>query len=157
MTDTARAARCTEPERRQFDFWIGDWDVLDPEGRTVGHNRITSLFDGCAIREEWEGASGHRGTSLNAWSPETGSWSQTWVDSSGLVLRIEGGLRPEGMVMEGSAVLPGSETSVPTRQRITWSPMDGDADRIRQHWEVSEDGSSWETVFDGHYRRRPAG
>jgi hypothetical protein len=26
---------------RQFDFWVGDWDVLDPAGNVVGTNKIT--------------------------------------------------------------------------------------------------------------------
>lgn len=27
--ESAPAASCTSPEYRQFDFWIGDWDVFD--------------------------------------------------------------------------------------------------------------------------------
>jgi hypothetical protein len=32
--------------------------------------------------------------------------------------------------------------------------IDGDPDRVRQHWEISRDGSTWETLFDGRYARR---
>jgi hypothetical protein len=143
---------CDEPERRQFDFWQGTWDVSDAEGTLAGRNRITTLVGGCALREEWEGASGFRGTSLNAWSPATGHWHQTWVDASGLLLRLEGELRDGSMVMEGDAPLPGKELRE-VRHRITWTPDARDPDQLRQHWEVSADGSAWETVFDGRYQR----
>ena len=33
---------------RDFDFWIGEWDVFGPQGRQVGTNSITRLFDGSA-------------------------------------------------------------------------------------------------------------
>lgn len=153
MTDDAAGQRpCGEPERRTFDFWLGEWEVHDPDGRLVGRNTITSLFDGCALREEWRGESGHRGTSLNAWSPRTRTWLQTWVDSSGLVLELSGGPAGGAMVLEGEAALPGPDEPV-RRHRITWSRIDGDPDRVRQHWEASTPEGGWETVFDGRYRR----
>jgi hypothetical protein len=38
------------------------------------------------------------------------------------------------------------------RQRITWTPEDGG---VRQHRESSaDDGTTWTTAFDGHYRPR---
>jgi hypothetical protein len=155
MTDadaTDRPAACLEPERRQFDFWVGEWEVHDPSGTLVGRNSISPLFDGCALRETWRGESGHRGTSLNAWSPQRQAWRQTWVDASGLVLELEGGLHDGAMVLEGEAALPG-EWDRPLRHRIIWSTIDGDPDRLRQHWEASAAGEAWVTVFDGRYRR----
>jgi hypothetical protein len=152
MTDSGSRSHCTEPERRHFDFWLGEWEVCDPDGKLVGHNSITPLFDGCALREEWRGESGHRGTSLNSWAPHDGSWHQTWVDSSGLVLQIAGGLQDGAMVMEGEASLPGQGPQL-LRQRISWSLIDGDPDRLRQHWEVATSDGGWETAFDGRYRR----
>jgi hypothetical protein len=153
MTDAAAGPGfCGAPERRQFDFWLGRWEVRDPAGTLAGHNSISSLFDGCALREEWRGESGHRGTSLNAWPPERGTWHQTWVDSSGLILLLEGGMRDGAMVMEGDAPLPGEPGRV-VRHRITWSRLDGDPDRLRQHWEAADREGTWETLFDGRYSR----
>jgi hypothetical protein len=142
---------CDEPERRQFDFWVGEWDVHDPEGNLAGRNRITSLFDGCALREEWEGVSGFRGTSLNSWSPQSGRWHQTWMDSSGLVLQLDGGQQDGVMILEGEAPLPG-QGERPFRHRISWSLLQGEPGRLRQHWEVIGADGSWQTVFDGRYR-----
>jgi hypothetical protein len=143
---------CDEPQRREFDFWLGEWDVHDPDGNLAGRNRIVALFDGCGLREAWEGASGFRGTSLNAWSPQTGRWHQTWMDSSGLLLRLDGGLQDGVMVLEGEAPLPGQGARV-LHHRISWSRPEGDPDRLRQHWEVSSPVGTWQTVFDGRYRR----
>ena len=152
MTDaTQRPAACSEPERRQFDFWLGEWEVRDAKGNLAGRNTISELFDGCALREEWRGASGHRGTSLNAWSPLRGGWHQTWVDASGLLLELEGGLRGGAMVLEGLAALPGEE--VARRHRISWSVLADDPRVLRQHWEASTADRGWETIFDGRYRR----
>ena len=57
---------CETPEHRQFDFWIGHWDVYakaDP-AKLVAHSLIESRHSGCAIRENWMplSASGDGGT-----------------------------------------------------------------------------------------------
>jgi len=144
---------CASPEHRQFDFWLGDWVVHHPDGRLAGRNRIVSLFGGCVLHESWEGTSGHRGTSFNIYDAARGVWHQTWVDSSGALLVLEGGLRAGAMVLEGSAASP-VEPTLTVRHRITWTVIDGDPDRVRQHWETSGDGVTWETAFDGRYVRR---
>ena len=43
---------CTAPEHRQFDFWVGYWDVY-PTGKEklVAHSLIEKLYAGCTIRE----------------------------------------------------------------------------------------------------------
>jgi hypothetical protein len=33
-------------EARQFDFWIGRWDVFGPAGRQVGDNHIEAVCGG---------------------------------------------------------------------------------------------------------------
>jgi hypothetical protein len=146
-------APCASPEHRQFDFWLGDWDVHEPDGRPAGRNRVVSLFDGCVLHETWEGTSGHCGTSFNIYDAARGVWHQTWVDSRGALLLLDGGLRAGAMVLEGSATSP-TEPTLTVRHRISWRLIGGDPDRVRQHWEISGDGRTWETVFDGRYVRR---
>ena len=82
----------------------------------------------------------------------TGRWHQTWVDSGGSLLLLDGGPLDGGMVLEGVAPADDDPRRL-DRQRITWTPMpDGS---VRQHWEVSaDDGGAWRTAFDGRYRRR---
>jgi hypothetical protein len=136
-----------------FDFWIGTWDVFGPEGRQVGRSSITALFGTGALAEHWRGAGDVEGRSLNAWDEMRGAWHQTWVDSAGGVLLLDGGLKDGAMVMEGLANGE-AEGAEPERQRITWTPHDGE---VRQHWQVSSDGgTTWRTAFDGRYVRRQA-
>ena len=46
---------CEDAEFRHFDFWQGHWRVESAAGDTLGHNTITRVADGCALREEWVG------------------------------------------------------------------------------------------------------
>jgi len=35
---------CAAPEHRQFDFWVGRWDVFDPKsGKRVGESLIEKV------------------------------------------------------------------------------------------------------------------
>src|SRR5687767_3123972 len=58
---------CQDDARhRQFDFWLGDWNVTGANG-TGGHvNQIRSGLDGCLVSESWTPAGGIRGRSINA-------------------------------------------------------------------------------------------
>jgi hypothetical protein len=141
----------TASAAHDFDFWIGEWDVFGPEGRQVGTSSITALFGTGALAEHWHGAGEVEGRSLNALDELRGGWHQTWVDSSGGVLLLDGGLTAGAMVMDGLAPAEAGSAE-PERQRITWTPLDGE---VRQHWEVSSDrGATWRTAFDGRYVRR---
>lgn len=142
--------RCSAPEHRQFDFWVGDWDVTNAAGKPAGHNRIEPILRGCALRETWTGAGGSHGTSYNAWDRQRRRWHQTWMDDGGLVLRLEGGFSDGKMVLSGET-LDSSGTVV--QNRITWQETAPGA--VRQLWEVSSDsGKTWGVIFDGQYRKR---
>jgi len=141
------AAPCSTSEYRQFDFWLGEWEVTNRSGEIVGKNTITPEIGGCAVHERWEGAQGGTGESMNAYDRLTNTWHQTWVGDRGLVLRLEGVLRDGSMVLEGATARPDGASL----QRITWTPAaDGS---VRQLWETSEDdGKTWTVSFDGTYR-----
>ncbi|MEQ1516386.1 MAG: hypothetical protein ABL931_07860, partial [Usitatibacteraceae bacterium] len=49
----ARAKPCLSIENRQFDFWIGDWDVTTPDGKLAGTNLIKPILAGCVLHENW--------------------------------------------------------------------------------------------------------
>jgi hypothetical protein len=141
---------CSAPEHRQFDFWIGDWDVTNPAGKPAGHNRIEPILGGCALRETWTGAGGSRGTSYNAWDRQRRRWHQTWVDDGGLVLGLDGGFADGRMVLEGETR---DSSGSAVRNRITWQETGPGA--VQQLWEMSSDGGkTWRVVFDGRYRKR---
>jgi hypothetical protein len=64
---STRPASCVAPEYRQFDFWIGDWDAFDFDNPTtkVARTRVDLILDGCVLREDYQGADGHKGQSFN--------------------------------------------------------------------------------------------
>jgi hypothetical protein len=147
---TPAAKPCATPEHRQFDFWLGDWDVTNPAGKAAGRNRITLILGGCALREEWTGASGTSGTSLNMFDADARRWRQTWMDDSGSVLLLTGEFRDGKMVLEGDSPAGPGKT---VRQRITWTPLSGG--RVRQLWDSSTDGGkTWKVEFDGMYAKK---
>jgi hypothetical protein len=147
-------APCTAPEYRQFDFWIGNWDVRDPSGQVVGTNRITREYDGCVLQEHWEarGPVKQTGSSFNTYSVPGKHWHQTWVDSTGGLLLLDGGLQDGSMLL--TAEMPARVGTGMVRHRIRFTPRpDG---TVRQFWEVSRDGgSTWTANLDRIYVRRP--
>jgi hypothetical protein len=142
------APSCEGEEHRAFDFWIGTWEVADPDGEFVGTNTIRPLHGGCALHEQYSAKGPYEGSSLNAYDRRTGTWVQTWVDVTGLVLRLEGGLRDGRMVLEGPGV---SRDGDPLTHRISWEALpDG---RVRQTWvAIMADGAE-KTLFTGLYRK----
>jgi hypothetical protein len=153
-TPTAPPAPCSAPEYRQFDFWLGDWDVIDPQGQRAGTNTITREFDGCVLQEHWvaAGPTAQRGSSFNTWLAGPRKWHQTWVDSTGGFLLLEGELEDGTMTLQGE--MPGREGGR-VRHRISWSRPYPGKDDVRQLWEASRDeGKTWSVVFDGRYVRK---
>lgn len=143
------AGACEASEHRQFDFWLGDWEVRTPDGRLAGVNSISSEHGGCVLHERYSTSRGYGGESLNAYDASRKVWHQTWVDTSGLLLLLEGGLRGKSMVLEGQTT--GADGQV-TRHRISWTP-NGDG-TVRQHWESTDVTGQWTTAFDGSYTRK---
>jgi hypothetical protein len=137
---------CTAPEYRQFDFWLGEWNVEAPASPgVVSRSRITSINDGCTVLEQYTSPSGYEGSSVNFYDAARKVWHQTWIDNQGAPLYLEGGLDGKSMVL--------GTTSNPMQvNRIIWTPLDDG--RVRQHWESTTDGGkNWSTVFDGYYSR----
>lgn len=145
---------CAAAEYRQFDFWLGEWDVFSPAGQKLGRNAITSTNDGCVVFEDWRDARGGTGNSFNFYEPATKRWHQFWVSSSGnavpLAAAADGTPMPmSGGIINGAMVLQSPAGRNPLN-RWTWSKLDGG--KVRQHAEQSADGgATWTTVFDGYY------
>ena len=97
-------ARCTDPAYRQFDFWIGDWDVVEIEHPTtiVARARVELILNDCVVHEVYEAMDGHRGESFSIYDFARRTWHQTWVNDSGYLLTIEGGLRDQAMMLGGT-------------------------------------------------------
>lgn len=138
LLDKARraASPCAfVPEARQFDFWIGTWDVRTATGDLAGTNEIKPGAAQCALVENWKSTSGGSGQSLNFYEGIANKWRQIWVDGSGVVTRFEGTFRDGSMRFEGERFEASGEL---TRVKMTFTPLpDG---RIRQRGEASSDG-----------------
>ena len=67
-------------EHHQFDFWVGEWDVVAPGGQEAGKSHIERAVDQCAIVENWWGVAGSNGKSLNLYNSATKKWQQFWVE-----------------------------------------------------------------------------
>ena len=138
---------CSDIPSRQFDFWIGHWRVTE-HGKLAGDNRVERILDGCALLENWTGAQGGAGKSLNFFDRDDGLWHQTWIDRSGGALFLSGKFENGAMRMEGERAASGKEPAI--RHRITWTPLPGG--KVRQLWESTPAGKNlWSTQFDGLY------
>ncbi len=140
---------CAAVEFRQFDFWVGDWNVT-MNAKAAGVNRVEKLLDGCLIMENWTGAKGGIGKSFNYDDAVTRGWHQVWVDGAGGSLNLSGEWRAGALRYEGQTRLPDGRQQL---ERLTFTPMpDG---TVRQFWEQSVDvGKTWSVAFDGVNARK---
>ena len=146
----ARPRPCAAPSFHQFDFWIGDWEVLSRDGKVIGHNRVESIEGGCGIQENWTGAAGGTGRSLNSFMADDQKWHQFWIGSGGGILHLSGTVSNGVLTYRRPSMSPAGAV-VENRLSFTKN-ADGS---VRQFWETSADGGqTWQVSFDGKYVRR---
>lgn len=136
------------PEYRQFDFWIGEWDVKTPQGQPAGTSSIQLILGQCIIFENWTSGSGSSGKSFNIYDVNDKKWHQTWVSDKGVFTHYIGGLEDGKMVVVADGTVAGKRSL----QKMTFSKLpNGD---VRQFGESSTDGKKWTTSFDLIYTRK---
>jgi len=137
---------CTTAEYRQFDFWVGDWDV-QVQGQPAGHNLVTLEQDGCLLVEHWKASTGGQtGTSFNYYDVRDKKWHQLYLDNSG-----NAGAFPamEGNLI-GSKMILVTDPSVSPVSRWTWYVVA--PGKVRQMAEQSTDGQrTWNVIWDSIY------
>ncbi len=150
---TPKPAACSTPEHRQFDFWIGDWDVA-MGGKQAGESHVDKILGGCVIFENWTGAGGGQGKSFNLYDATKKRWQQTWVDASGGLIEFYGELQGGNMAYMTESPTRGPDGQVrKTLGRMTFFPQGAS---VRQLWEQSfDEGKTWSVAFDGLYTRKP--
>jgi hypothetical protein len=140
-------AACADLAYRQFDFWQGEWNVATADGKLVGRDRIEKDYGGCVLQEHWTSVDGGTGGSVTIYDNSRKLWHQTWVDSTGTLVVLEGGLKDGAMVMTGEMTQDGKRV----QDRMSWTPQ---GSKIRQLWETSSDGGkTWKTIFDVYYSK----
>ena len=142
--------RDKNPEYRQFDFWVGEWDVYGQGGAKAGTSKIDLILGDCVVLENWTGGGGGEGKSFNKYSPEFKRWEQYWVDAQGSTTFFHGNLDGKNMVYY--AETPQPDGSI-LKRRLTFFNLG--ADKVRQFSQQSkDDGKSWQTEYDLIYIRK---
>lgn len=143
------AQSCDGKSYRQFDFWLGHWNVYSKDGKKVGENRISVALNGCVLKEHYTTDKGYEGESLNVFNRQNNKWHQTWVDNAGALLQLDGNWNGKTMTLQGEGK---SKEGKATLHRIKWVPKkNGD---VHQIWDTSSDkGLHWKTAFYGVYQK----
>ncbi len=137
-----------EPKSRQFDFWIGEWEVSS-KGQKVATSSIQLILGSCVIFENYTNG-GYTGKSFNYFDATTGKWHQTWVDAVGGSIEFTGEFKDGAMVLVGESH---QLNSPKTLQRMTFTQID--RDKVRQFGETSSDeGKTWSVSYDLLYERK---
>jgi len=139
---------CAAPAYRQFDFWLGDWDVFDSHSQAkVARVHVTRTLDDCVLLEEYRGSDGHEGQSFSIYDAPRGLWHQTLVTNRGQLLVIEGNLRAGAMELSGSERLSDGTVRL---VRGTWQQS---REGVREVAVRSTDGGkTWAEWFDLVFR-----
>lgn len=137
--------------------FAGDWhgaetmhpSPWDPEGgEAVGHSHARVALNGFAVvvdyEQERDGRVTYRGHGVYAYDKDTGDYLLHWFDSIGGTLESFRGS------FEGD-VLTVSHPGPPMHARLTYDLSEPGLMRTRM--EMSPDGETWGTLFDGSYRR----
>ena len=143
----------TNPVYRQFDFWIGEWDVYGLNGKKAGDSKIELILDSCIILENWKSTGGnYSGKSFNTYNALTGQWQQTWVDNVGSSTEyLQGKFENNKIIFLTNSFLFSKDTMA--IRKLTF--YNSSTDKVRQHGEITKDnGNSWATEYDLEYRRK---
>ncbi len=134
---------------RQFDFWIGDWDVF-VGGKKVGENLIELETGGCTLIENWKNTTGGTGKSINVYDASVDKWKQFYVGSQGGVFLFEGGKEEGVMRFKAETV---DQTGAKTLHNFEFYNLPDKT--VRQKWDQSTDnGKTWSTVWDSIYKKK---
>ena len=152
----AQLPPCKEPQEKQFDFWVGEWDLTWP-GRAQGEvahgsNSIKRTLDGCVVEEQFSGgdAMSLRGMSVSTFDARAGKWKQTWVDNEGGCLDFVGEFTDGQMTLVREAIRPDGTR---VQQRMVFKNIT--AQEFDWSWERSLDGGkTWQVVWPIHYKRK---
>jgi hypothetical protein len=150
-----RPAGCTAAENRQFDFWLGEWDVspsVATSGMIIAESTISLHDQGCVIMENWRPfASGH-GHSLNIYDASDQSWHQVWMDATGRRTEYRGTFQDGVLRMDNLNPGP-DQNGDPQRLRMNFRALD--ANTVRQWGETFDAAANqWVVSWDLTYRRR---
>jgi len=141
---------CTE-KHAEFDFWVGEWTVTNPDGSAAGTNKILKIQDNCILQENWTSAKGNfTGTSNNFYNYKTKQWEQIWVDNQGGSLHLKGNRTGNQMILQTDE--DKNKEGNPFIHRVTWTLNEDGS--VRQYWETITNDKDITVAFDGLYKKQ---
>jgi polyisoprenoid-binding protein YceI len=133
---------CDAGRAREFDFWVGTWDISTPnfpDRRPV--NTVTKV--GCEVHEHFVGPFGNRsdyeGRSTARYVPALGKWQQQYIDNNNAAISYyNGGFEGDRFVL----YLGDASGRSYGRSRLVWEQIT--AHSLKWHVELSADaGKTW--------------
>ena len=143
-------------ENRQFDFWVGEWNVIPTGGGLPqGTSRIEKELGSCVIWENWTSlGTPYAGKSYNVYNASLKRWEQFWVDNIGGMIHFYGGLK-DGVMDYWTDDIPQSN-GAKLRRHLQF--FNEGPDKVRQLSQGSTDGGKiWRVEYDLTYLRKQAG
>ena len=142
---------CSGENYEQFDFWEGNWNVYDTNGKLIGTNKLVKMQNNCVLQENWESkTSPNKGSSYNYFDKNDGFWHQVWIDNTGSVLNLKGKLIDGKMVLKSDVVTSQKGKYI---NRITWSKNEDGS--VTQVWDyLNEKNEKMAEVFRGIYKKQ---
>jgi tetratricopeptide (TPR) repeat protein len=141
------------PENRQFDFWIGEWNVTTTQGGVpAGTSKIDLILEDCVVLENWQSLNNpYAGKSYNTYNQALKRWEQYWVDNVGGNIFFYGGLKDGIMDYYTDETLQPGNAKL--KRHLQFIPMGHD--KVRQFSQGSADGGkTWQVEYDFTYDRK---
>jgi len=152
----AQPLPCTEAQQKQFDFWVGEWDLTWPRNiageMAQGSNSVKRTLDGCVVQENFSALDSMplRGMSVSTFDARSGKWKQTWVDNQGAYLDFVGQFKDGQMTLQRKAMKPDGSR---VQQRMIYKNIS--PNEFDWSWERSLDnGKTWQVLWPIHYKRK---
>jgi tetratricopeptide (TPR) repeat protein len=142
------------PLNRQFDFWIGEWDVVTADGANpAGSSQIELILGDCVIQENWTSAGniGYQGKSFNIYNADLNRWEQFWNDNGGGMIHFYGALNDKVMDFWTDEIP--QKNGAKLKRHLQFIPSG--KDKVRQFSQGSTDGGkTWKVEYDFIYTRK---
>lgn len=146
---TSAGTACAHPESRQFDFWVGNWEVYDRAApqQVVAHVDVERILGGCVLHERYSDVNGLKGESFSIYDATRKVWHQSWVTNRGQLLTVEGHRHGKTVTLRGVEIRNGAKFVT----QVSWAPL-GDGS-VREWSARSPDGGkTWQPWFDLIFR-----
>jgi tetratricopeptide (TPR) repeat protein len=140
-------------ENRQFDFWVGEWNVVTTQGEMpAGTSKIELILGDCVIQENWtsSGNVGYTGKSYNIYNAALKRWEQYWVDNAAGNIFFYGQLK-DGVLDYWTGEIPQPD-GTKLKRHLQFIPEG--TNKVRQFSQGSTDGGkTWNVEYDFTYNR----